>query len=61
GRAAARIRTAARRASVPVVRDPPLARALFRLAEVGQAIPRDLFEAAAAVLAEVYRLAEAGR
>ena len=61
GREAARIRTAARRAGVPVVRDPPLARALFRLAGVGEVIPRELFEAAAAVLAQVYRLAEGRR
>ncbi len=57
GEEAARIRAAARRAGVPVVRDVPLARALFRLAEVGEAIPEDLFEAAAAVLAHVYGLA----
>ena len=56
GREAARIRAAARRAGVPVVREVALARALFRLAEVGEAIPRELFEAAAAVLAHVYRL-----
>jgi len=57
GGEAARIRAAARRAGVPVVHDAPLARALFRLAGVGEAIPRELFEAAAAVLAQVYRLA----
>ena len=57
GDEAARIRAAARRAGVPVVHDVPLARALFRLAEVGEAIPEDLFEAAAAVLAHVYGLA----
>ncbi len=57
GAEAARIRAAARRAGVPVVHDVPLARALFRLAEVGQAIPGELFEAAAAVLAHVYELA----
>jgi type III secretion protein U len=54
GAAAARIRSAARRAGVPVVRDVPLARALWRLAEVGEEIPEDLYEAAAAVLAHLY-------
>ncbi|WP_242373217.1 EscU/YscU/HrcU family type III secretion system export apparatus switch protein, partial [Anaeromyxobacter sp. SG26] len=54
GLAAARIRSAARRAGVPIVRDVPLARALHRLAEVGDEIPEELYEAAAAVLAHLY-------
>lgn len=54
---AARIRDAATEAGVPLVPDPPLARALYRTVEVGQEIPEDLFEAVAAVLAHVYRLA----
>jgi flagellar biosynthesis protein FlhB len=37
-----------------VVRDPPLARALHRLAEVGDEIPEELYEATAAVLAHLY-------
>ena len=57
GAQAERIRTLARRSGVPTVRDVTLARALFRLAEVGEAIPEDLFEAAAVVLAHVYGLA----
>jgi type III secretion protein U len=51
---AARIRTAARRAGVPIVRDVPLARALARLVDVGEEIPPELYEAAAAVLVHVY-------
>jgi flagellar biosynthesis protein FlhB len=39
---------------VPVVRDPPLARALHRLAEVGDEIPEELYDAAAAVLAHLH-------
>jgi type III secretion protein U len=58
GLAAARIRSAARRAGVPVVRDVPLARALHRLAEVGDEIPEELYEAAAAVLVHLYGLEE---
>ncbi len=54
GAAAARIRSAARRAGVPLVHDVPLARALHRLAEVGEEIPEQLYEAAAAVLAHLY-------
>jgi type III secretion protein U len=54
GRDAARIRSAARRAGVPLVRDVGLARALFRLAEVGDEIPEELYQAAAALLAHLY-------
>ncbi len=58
GRAAARIRSAARRSGVPIVRDVPLARALHRLAEIGDEIPEELYEAAAAVLAHLYACPE---
>lgn len=54
GRAAARLRSAARRAGVPVVRDVALARALHRLAEVGEEIPEELYHAAAVVLAYLH-------
>jgi len=54
GRAAARIRSAARRAGVPIVRNVELARALHKLAEIGDEIPEELYEAAAAVLALLY-------
>jgi type III secretion protein U len=54
GRAAAAIRSAARRSGVPIVRDVPLARALHRLAEVGDEIPEELYEAAAALLVHLY-------
>ena len=43
---------------MPIVRDVPLARALHRLAEVGDEIPEELYEAAAAVLAHLYGLTE---
>jgi type III secretion protein U len=59
GPAAARLRSEARRAGVPIVRDVPLARALHRLAEVGDDIPEELYEAAAAVLAHLYGAREA--
>jgi flagellar biosynthesis protein FlhB len=58
GRAAARIRSAARRAGVPIVEDVPLARALHRLAEVGDEIPEELYDAAAALLAHLYATTE---
>ena len=54
GAAAARLRARARRAGIPIVRDPPLARALHRLAEVGDEIPEELYDAAAALLATLH-------
>jgi flagellar biosynthesis protein FlhB len=54
GRAAADLRRDARRAGVPIVRHVHLARALYRLAEIGDEIPVELYDAAAAVLAHVY-------
>ncbi|MDB5412880.1 MAG: flagellar type secretion system protein FlhB [Rubritepida sp.] len=52
---AARIREAARQAGVPIVPDPPLARALYRL-EVDAEIPGEHWEAVAKVIAYVMRL-----
>ncbi len=54
---ALRIREIAREHGVPVVPDPPLARALHKHVEVGRAIPEDLYAAVAQVLAYVYRIA----
>ncbi|HNA82291.1 MAG TPA: flagellar biosynthesis protein FlhB [Thiobacillaceae bacterium] len=53
---AERIRELARENRVPIVEAPPLARALFRHVEVGEAVPTTLFTAAAQVLAYVYQL-----
>jgi flagellar biosynthesis protein FlhB len=53
---ARKIRDLARENGVPIVEDPPLARALFKEAEVGDAIPEGLYRAVAEVLAYVYRL-----
>jgi flagellar biosynthetic protein FlhB len=53
GAIAARIRATAEEARIPLVRDIPLARALYRSCEVGQEIPRELFAAVAQVLAFV--------
>jgi flagellar biosynthesis protein FlhB len=46
---------------VPVVREVALARALHRLAEVGDEIPESLYDAAAAVLAHLYAAPLGGR
>jgi flagellar biosynthetic protein FlhB len=53
---AARIREIAREHSVPIIENPPLARALHKGAEVGDAIPADLFAAVAEVLAYLIRI-----
>ncbi len=54
---AAQIRRVAEENDVPVVSDPPLARALHQSVEIGQVIPPELYAAVARVLAFVYRLA----
>lgn len=53
---AARIRERARQAGVPIVENKPLAQALFKTADVGDAIPAPLFAAVAEVLAQLIRL-----
>jgi flagellar biosynthetic protein FlhB len=53
---AERIKELARENRVPIVEAPPLARALHRHVEVGEAIPATLFTAVAQVLAYVYQL-----
>ncbi|MEM8709398.1 MAG: flagellar biosynthesis protein FlhB [Planctomycetota bacterium] len=53
---ALRIRAVASEAGVMIVEEPPLARALHRSCEIGDAVPENLFEAVAKVLAYVYRM-----
>ncbi len=53
---ALRIRETALEHGVPIVERPELARALYATVEVGRAIPMDLYQAVAEVLAYVYRL-----
>ena len=52
---ALKIREIATENGVMLVEEPPLARALHRACDVGDAVPEDLFEAVAKVLAYVYR------
>jgi flagellar biosynthetic protein FlhB len=54
---AAQIRRVAEENDVPIVSDPPLARALHQSTEIGQVVPEELYAAVARVLAFVYRLA----
>jgi flagellar biosynthetic protein FlhB len=54
---AERIKEVARENGVPLCEDVPLARALHARCEIGQEIATDLYEAVAAVLAQVWKLA----
>ena len=54
---AAAIRKVAEEHGVPVLANPPLARALYREVEIGGLVPEELFAAVAEVLAFVYRTA----
>jgi flagellar biosynthetic protein FlhB len=57
---ALRIKEAARQHNIPIVENPPLARALFKSCPVGADIPGDLYETVAEVLAFVYRMNRKG-
>ncbi len=56
---AEKIREAARRARVPVIENKTVARALYRLVDVGRPIPESLYQVVAEILAYVYRLKRA--
>lgn len=56
GDIALRLKTIAKENGVPVVENPPLARALFRQVDIGREIPVELYQAVAEVLAMVFRL-----
>ncbi|HRK31034.1 MAG TPA: flagellar biosynthesis protein FlhB [Tepidisphaeraceae bacterium] len=56
GYIAQKIRETAIEAGVPILERPPLARALWRLVEVGQEIPEQYYAAVAEILAYVYEL-----
>ncbi|MEO1102931.1 MAG: EscU/YscU/HrcU family type III secretion system export apparatus switch protein, partial [Pseudomonadota bacterium] len=58
---ALKIRSLAQDHEIPVVEDPPLARALYAAAEVDQAIPEDFYRAVAQVLHFIYSQDAAAR
>lgn len=58
---AQRIREVAEEHDVPIVENPPLARALFATADVDEPIPREHYEAVAKVIGFVMRLARRKR
>ena len=51
---ALRIREVAKKAGIPVLEEPPLARALYAAVPIGHPVPANLFHAVAEVLAWVY-------
>lgn len=53
---AGRIREIAIAHGIPIIERPPLARALYRLVEVGKEIPEQFYAAVAEILAYVYEL-----
>ena len=53
---AQKIKQIAREHDIPVIENPPVARALFRLVEVNRQIPPDLYKAIAEILIFVYKL-----
>jgi flagellar biosynthetic protein FlhB len=53
---ALRIREVAQQHNVPIVENPPLARTLYRLVEIDQEVPPELYTAVAEALAFVFRL-----
>lgn len=53
---AARIRREAEQHRVPMVSDIPLARTVYKLCDIGQTVPPELYEAVARVLAFVFAL-----
>lgn len=58
---AQRLKTRAAEANVPMVENRPLAQALYKNADVGDAVPADLYQAVAEVLAYVYKLKQVSR
>ncbi len=53
---ALRIRQIATQNQVPIIENPPLARALYDAMDVGQAIPPEFYKAIAEILAYIYKL-----
>jgi flagellar biosynthesis protein FlhB len=60
GYMAAMIRQIAAEHGVPIVERKPLARALYKIVEVGEEIPREFYKAIAEVLAYVYEITQRG-
>lgn len=55
GAVAQRIKEIARENNVPIRENKPLARALYKVVEVGDTIPEEFYQAVAAILAQIYK------
>jgi flagellar biosynthetic protein FlhB len=53
---AEKIKETAKKAGIPVVEDKPVARMLYKMVDIGEAIPATLYKAIAEILAYVYKL-----
>ena len=53
-----KIKQVARECGIPTVENKPLAQALFKAVDIGDAIPEELYRAVAEILAYVFRLKE---
>jgi flagellar biosynthetic protein FlhB len=53
---AEKIREIAKKHQIPIVENKPVAQVLYKIANIGDAIPADLYRAVAEILAYVYRL-----
>jgi flagellar biosynthesis protein FlhB len=56
GLVAEKIKEVARKASVPIIENKPLAQALNKSVDIGETVPETLYKAVAEILAYVYRL-----
>jgi len=56
GEIAQKIKQIARENDVPIIENPPLARAIYKMSEIGDEIPMELYRAVAEVIAQVYRM-----
>jgi len=57
---ALRIKDVAREHNVPIHENKPLARALYKQVEVGDMIPEEMYQAVAAILAQIRRASSSG-
>ena len=58
---AQRIKVVASESGVPMVENKPLAQSLYRMVDIGEQVPAELYQAVAEVLAYVYRMRATGR
>jgi flagellar biosynthetic protein FlhB len=57
---AERIKEVAREHRIPIRENKPLAQALYKVVEVGQMIPEEMYQAVAQILAQLYQFKQSG-